>query len=155
VGQGEISFRLMNESDTSLSKSSLRQLAQKIVDVFGKPVPYTWAKGTITVSYNGREQGLKGFYYSKSKSDGIDLIKKILAVTGQEIKLVKCRISECEDPTAYSQNPSSVTILGESRKLPVFRPVVDVRFTHADLFLASLAQPIRLVDRSSRILVQE
>lgn len=156
TGQGEISFRLTNESDTSLSKSKLRQLAQKIVDTFGKPTPYVWSKGTITVSYNGREQGLKGYYYSKSKSDGIDLIKNILAITGQEMKLSRCRVSESQDvSTAYPQTPSTVTILGESRKLPVIRPIVEVKFIHADLFLTSLTQPIRLVDRSNRILVQE
>ena len=154
IGQGEISFRLMNESDTSLSKSDLRQLAQKIVDVFGKPTPYKWSKGVITVSYNDRAQGLKGYYYSKSKADGIELIKKLLSITGQEINLKKCRVSECEDPSgAYPQSPPSVTVLGESRKLPVFRPIVVVNFVSANLFLASLSQPIRLVDRSNRIAV--
>ena len=154
IGQGEISFRLMNESDSSLSKSNLRQLAQKIVDIFGKPTPYKWSKGVTTVSYNDRAQGLKGYYYSRTKADGIELIKKILAITGQEIDLKKCRVSECQDPSgAYPQSPPSVLILGETRKLPIFRPVIDVKFISANLFLSSLSQPIRLVDRSNRVLV--
>lgn len=154
IGQGEVSFRLMQETDASLTKTELKQYAQKIVDTFGKPAPYSWSKGTVTVSYNGRDQGVKGYFYSKAKFDGIDLIKKILAVTGQEINLAKCRVSECQDPAAaYPQTPSETMILGEIRKSPVYRPIVDVNFVSADLFLASLPQPIRLVDRSNRILI--
>lgn len=54
---GEISFRLMSESSTTITKSELTNLANKIKTEFGASNGYVWKKGRKLYSYTEKEKG--------------------------------------------------------------------------------------------------
>jgi len=149
---GSIGFRIMNKTDDpksaldKISKSDLKNYADRISTEFGSQNGYIWEKGKAVVSYRNRRQGFEGWYLSKTKNAGINLVKKLLAITGQEIDSTCIKFSETENAElAYPEIPGKTTILGEEIELPRERPVVDVRFREASIYLPRTRKNIQLV----------
>ncbi|MBD2503129.1 hypothetical protein [Anabaena azotica] len=140
-----VSYRLMNQSSSSLSKADLKALGKSIYDDFAKP-GYRFNKGKIIAWYTQPEEGLHLQIYSHTEEIGETVVKKILQhrnLTFDEKFFKFTKPSRNSDPT-----PGNIVILGETKEKPVWRPTVFVEFTHAMINLHGDTQVRCLCDIS-------
>lgn len=149
---GTITFRIMDKTDDpksaldKISKNDLKKYAERIAAEFGSNGGYVWEKGKAVISYRNRSQGFEGWYLVRNKGAGIALVKKLLAVTGQQIDTTRIKFSETENPElAYPDTPGKMFVLGEEVELARERPVVNVRFREASIHLPKTRKTIQLV----------
>lgn len=144
---GEISFRLMNETSTTISKTRVETLATRIKSLFVTPTRFVWHKGKLMVSYTDRKRGYQLQLLVRDKTEGKRIIEQILDVQGHTPDWKFMNSDENEEPLEkYPNNPGNQTILGKSYKKPQRRPVADVKFRYATLAVHGLPRPINLVD---------
>jgi hypothetical protein len=145
---GEISYRLMNESTDSMTQSKLEVIANKIKNVFGRTTtPYVWKKGRTMCTYTSWEEGLSLKILADGEQEGERVVKDVLRVHGGTFDSTKLNVNRNKDPlNKYPQNRKTKNILGKAVKLPINRPVADVRFRYATLALHGLARPVHLFD---------
>ncbi|CAO5072653.1 hypothetical protein MICAER10613_038560 [Microcystis aeruginosa] len=126
---GEISFRLMNESSTTITQTELNTLANKIKTEFGAANGYVWRKGRKLYSYTEKEKGYQLQLLCRDDSTAKELINKVLDLQNDapDWKFLKSNIADDENES-FPYNPGNHTILGKSRKKPRRRPMVNVRF---------------------------
>ena len=146
---GEISFRIMDESTTSLTPTKATQLAQKVKSEFVTGGGFVWKKGRNYYSYSDWAKGYQLQLLCRSETDAKALVGKVLDLQTHSPQWEYFNATENDQPaTAFPTVPQKETILGKSRRLPRRRPVAAVRFQYALLHLAGLANPVCLVDRS-------
>lgn len=146
---GEISFRLMNESSTTITKTELERLGREIKSKFGAGAGYLWKKGKKLFTYVDREKGYSLQVLCRTDTDAKDLIRDVLSIQSHTIdnELLKSHLTE-DETGAYPYTPGTQSILGKSRKKPRRRPNVDVRFQYATCTIHGVNKPICLYDRS-------
>lgn len=145
--RGEITFRLMDETTTSIAQTRVNAIANKIRSEFAVGSGYVWRKGRTMFTYNdwGLGYGLK--VLCRNETEGREIVSKVLDIQNHTPDWSKAKVNENQEPsTAYPPVPPSERILGENRRLPRRRPVADVRFKYAALFVQGLQYPIPLVD---------
>lgn len=146
--EGVISFRLMNETATSMTRSKIEAVANRIKNSFGGS-GYVWQKGKKLVSYTDWDFGLQMQILCRSASDAESLIRAVINVQNatsfdrENMNLVE---SQAES-SRYPETPRREVILGDSVELSVERPNANVRFRYAWMTLPGLAKPINLYDR--------
>lgn len=148
----ECSFRLPNETSTTISKSELTILANKIKTTFGTGNGYVFRKGRKMVNYRDRVKGYDFRLRARDLSDAKDLIRDILALNGDVMDGTLLKFSQTDDEAeAYPYNPGTQTILGKSRSKPRRRPMTTVRFRHAYCTVAGVGRPVYLYSKYSYI----
>lgn len=155
--EGRISFRVMDKSDLPesplprITEADLRQYAKVIKqEFFGttQATKYVWKKGKESINYVFWEEGYQLQLFCRNTSSGLDLIEKILKIQGHRLDRSRVtRSINLEEATAYPTLPPKINILGKEIREPRRRPIADVRFQFAKIFLYSLASPIVLVNR--------
>lgn len=153
---GRVTFRLMDKTDDpvvtgqQITWADLENYAQKIKTLF--PSGYRWRKGKEQVVYHNWEQGYQLQLLCRSKTDGIELIQKILQIQDHVYDPRWCKHSVPENPAqAYPTMPEQITVLGQQVRRDRLRPIADVVFHHADLLLANWKKPIILVDPDGKL----
>jgi hypothetical protein len=144
-----ISFRLMNDTELTVSNAELTTLANKVKSEFGTNNGYRWHKGKLLCTYiePDRGYGLKIFAYTSS--DAKEVINKVLDLQNHSPDWKYFNVSENDDASsAYPTIPPTKTILSKSTKLPRKRPVGYVRFQRATVHLWGLTKPVSLYDRT-------
>jgi hypothetical protein len=132
---GEISFRLMNESSATLSKTNLITIGNKIKLLFGGANPEKWKKGKDLASYTDHEKGYQLQLLVRNKTDAKALITKILDIQNHIPEWKHLNYKENDLPTdAYPILPGTQTILGKTYKKPRVRPIAEVVFQYATLW---------------------
>ena len=157
---GKISFRIMDKSDnpksdlSKISRADIKVYAQKIKEQFApsRESIYLWDKGKRTLCYNSPLQGFaRTWYQVQTKQAGVDLVTKLLAITGQPLDKGKLRWGEAiDEKKAFPDDPGTATVLGEKIYLEGERRIGSVRFQRAEIKLPLRQKPIPLV-RSDRI----
>jgi|SRR6476469_3260887 len=148
--KGIISFRLMNQTDDSISIGDLKKLANKISEIFGKSPGYLWEKGKRYANYNHWELGYKLQLLSPSPGEGEKLIRDILKIQGHEFNKARMTYSQNQDEAkAFPAKTTKKRVLGEEVSLPNRRPNCKVRFQYAAVELQALKQKIVLFSRDS------
>lgn len=151
--RSQISFRLMNESETTISKSELTTLANKIKTEFGGRTPYKWHKGKVMCHYCDPPKGYGFRVFAYSIAEGKEVINKVLDLQSHSYEADKLTINESDSPAgAYPTIPPSKSILGKSTRLPRKRPVGYVRFQRATCQIWGLTKPVMLLDTTGRVL---
>lgn len=146
---GEVKFRLQRETPESITEAEARSLANKIRSEFGSSGGLIWKKGRVMVTYTDLAKGYKLHLLCRTKSEGREMIQKILSIQNHTPDWERMNVSENEEPGArYPAVPPHKTILGKSRRLPRSRPVADVRFRYASLHIWGMPNPVDLVDIS-------
>lgn len=146
---GEISFRLMNETSQSLTQANLTTFGNKIKALFGGNTPEKWHKGKNMASYTDRERGYQLQILTDTKQHAKDLITKVLDIQAHTPNWKYLNYKENEEPLeAFPNTAQTTTILGKSQKLPLVRPRVDVVFQHASIHIHGLPRAICLYDRT-------
>jgi len=119
-----------------LNKADVKKFAAQIVKVFFN---YRWNKGQGTLSYSGliaRYQGLEGYAYSKTKTDGKELFTTMLKVFDKKPDELGFNWSESTSPAKkFSKVQPDEVVLGEKVKVPTKRPIATVIFDRAELIL--------------------
>jgi hypothetical protein len=137
--RGEISFRLMNETDTTLSVAGLKKLATKIKTIFGGRPSYLWTKGKRYANYNHWELGYKLQLLSPTAVAGEKLIRDILKIQGHEFDKARMTISQNQaEVKAFPSKPGKKKVLGEEVRLPEYRPDCEVEFRYAAVEIGAL-----------------
>lgn len=146
---GEISFRLMNETNETLSEAEARTIANKVDTLFNSGNAFVWQKGRVQCTYTDRDRGYALRILARTKTEGRRVIEQVLDIQGHTPDWKKMNTSENEDAgSAYPPVPGNDFIFGRNRRTPRQRPVADVRFVHALLHIHGLPHPVVLVDRS-------
>ncbi len=146
--KGEISFRLMDENSSTMSRSKAEILARKIRDEFAKPL-FVWEKGWYYCSYQDVERGYKLKVLVKSEAEGKRVIKQVLKI--QSHTFDEQFFQFVDHNRTYQAIPSTELIYGRTRKKRRVRPRADVRFRHAKLLIYGLNNAINLVDAGGRL----
>lgn len=143
-----ISFRVMRETAQSLTDAKLLTLANSIRQQFTNGSrPVIWRKGKTMFSYSDWAQGYQLQLLVKTKSDGRDLVQRVLNVQNDTPDWSKANVSENEEASqAYPSNPGNISILGKARRAKRKRPTADCHFRNANLFINEMPNPICLVD---------
>lgn len=151
--QGEITYRLMNETSESISQTELISIANKIKLQFGAGNGFLWRKGKDLASYTDKDNGYQFQLLVRSKTDAKELITKLLETNSDTPSWQYLSYKEADDPDVSYPNVSGTQrILGKTKKKPRVRPVVSVRFRTAYCNLWGLSTPIVLYDKSFRFL---
>lgn len=148
--RSEINFRLMGETETTITTAKLTTLANKIKTEFGINNGYRFHKGKTLCSYSDPENGYGLKIFAYSAIEGKEVIGKVLDLQGHTPDWEKLTINESDSPsTAYPTIPPLKTILGKSQRLPRKRPVGYVRFQRATCSIWGIPRPIGLYDRTN------
>jgi hypothetical protein len=143
----EIKFRLMDETEDSITESKLKTIANKIKTEFGANGGFKWKKGKTLCAYNDPEKGYKLHIYAYSTSEGKEVINKVLDIQSHTPDWEKLTINENDQPSsAYPTIPRTKTIAGKTVRLPRRRPVGTVRFVRATCAVWGLTRPVPLID---------
>ncbi len=149
---GTISFRLMDQTSTSITRTKVIQIANLVKTHFGGPTPFIWKKGKIMVTYTNWEEGIAWQILSLNPTEGQRVIKQLLKVQGSTFDDKFMNINENASPLEkYPNNPGNQSILGESTKKPKQRPVANVLFRYATLSIHGKARPEHLYDTTNRL----
>ena len=147
---GEIGFRLMGYTTTSLTPSAAEILANRVRIAFGDGGRgYLWRKGKDMATYTDWGKGYQLQLLTRSQGEAREVINKVLDIQNDAPNWSKMNYSENEEPMeAYPTIPGREFIYGENRREPRRRPVASCRFQYALLHLHGVAAPIVLYDRS-------
>lgn len=146
--RSEVSFRLINETSESISKSQAQSLATKINSLFGGGSGYRWHKGRVKCIYRDVSKGYNFTIHAYSESEGKRVIEQVLDIQSHSPDWDNLILSQLANtpPTI----PPSKLIYGKTRRLPRKRPVGYVRFRRAELHLWGMGKPVILVDKTGR-----
>lgn len=149
--EGELTFRLVNETSESMTPAKAKILALKIKQEFAIGNGFVWKKGKHLVSYKDPELGLNSNILAISEAEGIEVAKKLVDVTDG--------IYDQDKLTDHNPKRDSVTnptgtekVYGKQQKKTRWRPVANCRFQYAVLTIARLQYRVILVDRSKTYL---
>lgn len=140
--QGEISFRLMDESSETIGRSDAERLARKIKQVFGTP-PLVWEKGWYKATYADKKKGYQLQLLVRSKTEAERIIRNVLQI--QDHTFERDYFQYIEHDRTYPINPGTHRVYGRTVKKPVRRRRADVKFQFAQLFIWGIPHPINLV----------
>lgn len=145
--EGEISFRLMNESSTSITQTELERYATKIKNLFTSPSKFIWHKGRTMASYTDWDKGYQLQLLVTNEAEAKRIVEQVLDIQSHTPDWKFLNINENSEPAErYPVNPGNQTILGKSREKTKQRPVEDVKFRYATINIHGLGRGINLVD---------
>lgn len=144
--RAEISFRLMDETEETITKAKLQTLARAIKNEFALGAGYTFNKGKLIATYIDKTNGYFFQVYVLNETQGVEVIRKVLSIRNHTYDDDKFRITE---PKRNSLNtPSNTLIAGETYRKLRWRPTATVRFQWASLIVRTRPDPYFLVDRT-------
>jgi hypothetical protein len=147
----QLSFRLVNETSTTISKAELTTLANKIKSEFGGKTAYRWHKGKVCCIYKEKEKGYYLKVFAFSINEGKEVISKVLDLQNHTPDWSNMAVSENEQTmSAFPTIPPTKTILGKPTRMPRKRPVGYVRFERASCQIYGQTKPVTLYDRTGR-----
>lgn len=144
--EAECSFRLLGSTWDTITESEIESLANKIKNQLssgGKGI--TFPKGKHIVSYTDKKYGYYLQFYTINLEEGIEMIKKVLAIQNHPYDDDKPKI---HTPKRNSENNpiGTVKVLGKPKAKHRWRPTATVRFCWATMDFQELDVPIRLID---------
>ena len=143
--EGEISFRLMNETSETITPAKAEVLAREIKNVFATP-PFIWNKGKFKCTYFDAERGYELKLLVTSKAEGERITKAVLSI--QNHVFDRDFFQFIDNDRVYPTNPGTHRVYGKTVKKFVKRRTVDVKFRYAQLFVWGKQNPVNLVATS-------
>lgn len=143
----------VNKHIELLKQSDVNRWATKIKSIFGD-TQYVWQKGISCLSYSGmvaRLQGIEGYAYINSESDGIALFTAMLQIFEQKPDKDGFNFSQKTNPAQFVKKTingaegETKLILGKNLPATTYRPKANCKFVGAALYLDSLKKPIPIV----------
>lgn len=148
---GRLTFRLMNETSETISKTELTNIATKIKSKFGSNNGYIWNKGKELYCYADWSKGYQLQMLTKSQSQARQIVSDVLSLQGHTPTWTYLtRTENTSQLEAYPEIPVKKIILGQETTLARMRPLVTVRFTYAEAKVHRLVPGITLYDRRGK-----
>lgn len=148
--EAEYSFRVMDETSATMTPVKAIAIANKVKQHLvtgGQGVVFT--KGKNIYKYYHEEHGYRLQVYGNTEADTQDIITRLLGcqnILYDENRLV---ISTPKKASITSQTQTHV-VYGKKKKKPRYRPVANVRFRYAYMYLRGNERPVYLVDTTGR-----
>lgn len=145
--EGEITFRLMNETSESITPANAMSLANKIRSEFATGSLYRWHRGRYKATYLDKENGYDFRLQVFNQSEAEELIRKVLSIKDKVPDWSLFTYHETKDASsAYPTIPGTQRVYGQTVKKPRKRPVGWVRFRKAQLLIWGRNKAVTLVD---------
>ncbi|MDM9582315.1 hypothetical protein [Nostoc sp. GT001] len=145
----ECSFRLMDETQSTITESKARTLATEIKNLFVVAKEgIILTKGKNQYLYFHKEKGYRLRVYGNTEADAVDVIKKLLQLTNTTYD--QERLTIAVPKRSNTSAPETQIVYGQSTKKKRFRPTANVRFRYAYLEIPGRANPVFLVDTTYR-----
>jgi hypothetical protein len=141
---GEITYRIVGETEETFTKSNARVRAQKIKTLFTEPELFVWQKGKEKATYLNKENGYDFRLYVKNESEARRIITQVMAIENKFPDWDNLRLSTSS--ASYPEVTGTKYIYGKQRRLPRRRPLEDIKFRYAELHLWGLTKPVTLID---------
>lgn len=146
---GEISFRLIGETESTINESKARTYANKIKTLFASGAGFSWHKGKELWTYYDLARGYKLQIYAFSESEARRVIEQVLDIQGHSPDWDEHLIDSTKRKNLKTTSTQKTEfIYGKQRKLPRRLPATHVRFKFAELHVWGLPNGITLVDRT-------
>lgn len=146
---GQISVRLMNHDQGSITETIARTYATRIKTAFAAGSGFVWKKGKTMCSYSDWPKGYQLQLLCRNETEGRRIVEQVLDIQNDTPDWSNFNKKENAEPAqAYPTIPERDRIYGETRRQPRRRPIADVRFQTAFLDVLGLSAPIILVDRT-------
>lgn len=145
---GEITFRLIDETSQTITRTKAELLARQIKTEFATPV-FTWEKGWFKATYLDQEKGYDLRLFVKSQLEGERVIKKVLSIQNHTYE--EDNFQFIEHKRTYPVNPGTHRVYGKTVKKFRSRPRVDVKFRYAQLLIWGQMNPVNLVSVGGRL----
>ncbi len=146
---GRISFRLMDHDSDTITPLQVNTYRQRVESRFSNNGGFVWKKGKLMCSYSDWSKGYQLQLLCRNVAEGRRVVEQVLDIQNDTPDWSFFNSEENEQPTiAYPTIPERVRIYGENRRLPRRRPIADVRFQFARLFISGVPNPIILADRT-------
>ncbi|NEZ57801.1 hypothetical protein [Adonisia turfae] len=150
---GRISFRLMSHDPTTITEPIALTYANRIKTNFATGGGFVWKKGKELCSYSDWEKGYQLQLLCRSEAEGRRVVEQVLDIQQDTPQWAYFNHEVNAEPaTAYPTVPEMDRVYGKNRRLARVRPIADVRFQWAKLFVHGMQTPIILVDRSGILL---
>ena len=148
---GQISFRLMHETSTTITEAKLKAIATRIKTQFGRKTGQIWYRGRNMATYTDIENGCKFQILTDTKNHAIELIRAVLDCASVPYNGDNLSYTTCENASGrYPANAGSQSIMGKPYKKPIKRRVCKTRFRYAVAIVHGRPTPIPLFDESGK-----
>lgn len=147
-GEGQITFRLVDETSETISRAKAERLARDIKRELGTPL-LRWEKGRFKVTYKDLDKGYDLRLLVKSRTEGEQLVRKVLSIQGHSYDDESFQFIDNNLPV--SQTPGTHRVYGRQTKKPLKRPAVSVRFLSAQMLIWGRPQAVNLVSHGTRL----
>lgn len=141
---GEISYRVMGETEETFTPAKARVRAERIRDLFTQPTAFVWQKGKEIATYRDRQNGYDFKIYVKNETEARKIITQVIAIENKTPNWSNLHISVSK--ATYPEETATRRIYGEMHKKPRRRPLEDIKFRFAELHLWGKAKPVTLID---------
>lgn len=140
----EICFRIMNETNSSITPAKALALAQKIKLEMVTGTLFKINKGKLIITYLDKAKGYDFRLRVVDENEGRRIINKVLDIQDHTPEWERLVVHESKAP--FPELPSKELIYGENRRPPRRRPVGLVPFKWAEMHVWGLNAPVSLVD---------
>lgn len=148
---GQISIRLMDYEPATITETIARNYAIKIKTAFASGNGFVWRKGKKMITYSDWAKGYQLQLLCRDENEGRRVIEQVLDINDDQPVREYTNIKVNDQPSvAFPTIPSTERIYGENRKQKRRRPLADVRFQAAFLYIQGMPKAITLVDRSGK-----
>lgn len=141
---GEITYRLVGETEETFTEANARTRAQRIKTLFTEPSLFIWQKGKQIATYLDKKDGYDFRLYVKNELEARKIITQVIAIENKTPNWDNLVIHESR--RNFPEITGTKRIYGEQRRLPRRRPLEDIKFRYAELHLWGLTKPVTLVD---------
>lgn len=145
---GEITFRLMNKTSETITRTDAESLAREIKKEFTTPI-VTWAKSKYVCTYLDNEKGYQIRIHVQSKTEGERLIKKVLLIQNHTFDNTKFQF--VENNKVIPAVPGTHKVYGRTIKKERERPSTDIKFRYAQLLIWGQVNAVNLVSVGGRL----
>lgn len=146
---GQISIRLMDYTQSSITEAIARTFATRIRSAFLNNGGFVWKKGKLMCTYTDWEKGYQLQLLSRSEAEGRRVVEQVLDIQQDSPDWSYFNTKENAEPSqAFPTVPGRERVYGELRRQPRRRPIAEVRFQMALLHVIGVPAPVVLTDRS-------
>lgn len=146
--KGEITFRLVDKTSATITRTDAERLARDIKREFGTPLQ-RWEKGKYKVTYKDVDRGYDLRLLVRSQNAGEQLVRKILAIQNHSYEPEYFQF--VDNNLTVTTNPGTHRVYGKTVKKHIRRPQVSVQFLSAQLLIWGRQRPINLVSHGARL----
>lgn len=145
--EGEITFRLTNQTSETITETDARSLATKIRSEFASGSLFRWHRGRHKCTYTDKENGYELKLHVFSQDEGEEIVRKVLSIRNKTPDWKFFNYIETKDASAkFPTLPGTQRVYGETVKKPRRRPVGWIRFRKAQLLIWGRNKAITLLD---------